>query len=149
MKRQIGFTLIELVVVIVLTSILAVTAAPKFLNLGNDANEADLQSLKGTIIDAANIVHSKAILEGKTKQKLTRLADGTQVHFGWPTGTGEGESILNVIDGLETGWKINKYADVQSEEFYLSSNLKRCVKYETEPSWIPPLVEVVDCRHLT
>ncbi|MGL4204867.1 MAG: type IV pilin protein, partial [Aeromonadaceae bacterium] len=33
MKRSAGFTLIELVIVIVILGILAVTAAPKFLNL--------------------------------------------------------------------------------------------------------------------
>ncbi len=40
MKKQTGFTLIELVVVIVILGILAVTAAPRFLNLQNDAREA-------------------------------------------------------------------------------------------------------------
>ena len=37
MKRQQGFTLIELVVVIIILGILAVTAAPKFINLQGDA----------------------------------------------------------------------------------------------------------------
>ena len=36
--RQQGFTLIELIVVIVILGILAVTAAPKFMNLTSDAN---------------------------------------------------------------------------------------------------------------
>ena len=40
MKRQGGFTLIELVVVIVILGILAVTAAPRFLNLQDDARNA-------------------------------------------------------------------------------------------------------------
>ncbi|MDW3189737.1 type II secretion system protein, partial [Vibrio sp. Vb0932] len=43
MKKQTGFTLIELVVVIVILGILAVTAAPRFLNLQNDAREARLE----------------------------------------------------------------------------------------------------------
>ncbi|MGL4750761.1 MAG: type II secretion system protein, partial [Shewanella sp.] len=39
MKRQQGFTLIELVVVIIILGILAVTAAPKFINLQSDARK--------------------------------------------------------------------------------------------------------------
>ena len=41
MKRNAGFTLIELVIVIVILGILAVTAAPKFLNLQGDAREGE------------------------------------------------------------------------------------------------------------
>jgi MSHA pilin protein MshA len=56
MKRQGGFTLIELVVVIVILGILAVTAAPRFLNLQNDAREAAIQGLKGAMDGGAAIV---------------------------------------------------------------------------------------------
>ena len=56
MKRQGGFTLIELVVVIVILGILAVTAAPKFLNLQSDARASSLQGLKGAMAGASGIV---------------------------------------------------------------------------------------------
>ncbi|MEC8489586.1 MAG: prepilin-type N-terminal cleavage/methylation domain-containing protein, partial [Pseudomonadota bacterium] len=39
-STQQGFTLIELIIVIVLLGILAVTAAPKFLNLQDDARDS-------------------------------------------------------------------------------------------------------------
>ncbi|MDW2205439.1 type II secretion system protein, partial [Vibrio sp. 1636] len=64
MKRQGGFTLIELVVVIVILGILAVTAAPRFLNLQDDARNSALQGLKGALDDAAGIVYGKAAIDG-------------------------------------------------------------------------------------
>ncbi|MGS0728942.1 type II secretion system protein, partial [Shewanella sp. 0m-11] len=49
MQKQNGFTLIELVVVIIILGILAVTAAPKFINLQSDARASALQGVKGAI----------------------------------------------------------------------------------------------------
>lgn len=49
MKRQGGFTLIELVVVIVILGILSVTAAPRFLNLQDDARDSAAQGLRGAM----------------------------------------------------------------------------------------------------
>lgn len=67
MKRQSGFTLIELVVVIVILGILAATAAPKFMNLQGDARIASLKGLEGAVKSAVNLTYSKAILSGKDK----------------------------------------------------------------------------------
>ncbi len=68
MKRQGGFTLIELVVVIVILGILAVTAAPRFLNLQGDARVSALQGLKGAMDGAAGIVFGKAAIAGVENQ---------------------------------------------------------------------------------
>ncbi|MBB1319683.1 type II secretion system protein [Shewanella sp. SR43-4] len=65
MQKQQGFTLIELVVVIIILGILAVTAAPKFINLQGDARVSALQGLKAAIQGANTLVYSKAALAGK------------------------------------------------------------------------------------
>lgn len=64
MKRQQGFTLIELVVVIIILGILAVTAAPKFINLQGDARASTIQGMKGAIQGANSLIYSKAALLG-------------------------------------------------------------------------------------
>ncbi|MCU7998779.1 prepilin-type N-terminal cleavage/methylation domain-containing protein [Shewanella sp. SM95] len=73
MKRQQGFTLIELVVVIIILGILAVTAAPKFINLQGDARASTIQGMKGAIQGANSLVYSKAALAGKETKATDTL----------------------------------------------------------------------------
>jgi MSHA pilin protein MshA len=65
-NKQRGFTLIELIIVIVILGILAAVAAPRFINMGSDARIASLEGLEGSLRSAANLVNLKARLENKT-----------------------------------------------------------------------------------
>lgn len=67
MKKQQGFTLIELVVVIIILGILAVTAAPKFLNLQSDATKSTLSGMKAALQGGNSLLYSKAAIQGKEK----------------------------------------------------------------------------------
>ncbi|ANP79342.1 hypothetical protein A134_23295 [Vibrio crassostreae 9CS106] len=69
MQKSNGFTLIELVVVIVILGILSVTAAPRFLNLQSDARSAVLDGVKGSVTGANGIVYGKAAIGGKESQE--------------------------------------------------------------------------------
>ncbi|EGQ7918034.1 TPA: prepilin-type N-terminal cleavage/methylation domain-containing protein [Vibrio parahaemolyticus] len=109
MKRQGGFTLIELVVVIVILGILAVTAAPRFLNLQDDARNSALEGLKGAIAGAAGITYGKAAIAGvesSTDVVSLDLGNGNSISaaFGYPVAT---EAALEaVVDGLANDWDV-------------------------------------------
>ena len=78
-----GFTLIELIIVIVLLGILAVTAAPKFLSLSSDARIASLESVKASMQTSIDLVKVKGRIAG-----LTPLAEN-------PGDTGQANFIIN------------------------------------------------------
>lgn len=101
MKKQNGFTLIELVVVIVILGILAVTAAPKFLNLQSDARKSALQGLKGAMQGAGTIVYAKSAIDGKETDE-TETVEGITVAYGYPTANEAG--IGAAVPGLYTDW---------------------------------------------
>ncbi|WP_220720223.1 prepilin-type N-terminal cleavage/methylation domain-containing protein [Agarivorans litoreus] len=85
--KQQGFTLIELVIVIIILGILAVTAAPKFLNLQTDARASTIKGLEAAVKGGANLIYSKAAIAGiESTSGDVSGANGTDVSttFGYP-----------------------------------------------------------------
>ncbi|GIU23798.1 type II secretion system GspH family protein [Shewanella schlegeliana] len=91
MKQQYqkGFSLIELVIVIVILGLLAATAIPRFLNVTDDAEDASVDGVAGGLSTAVSFVRSQWEVDGRRNN--TVLLDGTTVsldpRFGYPTGS--------------------------------------------------------------
>jgi MSHA pilin protein MshA len=96
MKQQ-GFTLIELVVVIVLLGILAAVALPKMIDLSGEAEKASVKAIAGAIASAGEMNYARS----KTNSTLgVSISDATDACAGAASSVLAGQSVM--LEGAMT-----------------------------------------------
>jgi MSHA pilin protein MshA len=104
LRNQKGFTLIEIIAVLVILGILAAVAIPKFMGLQQDARISSMKGLMGSMQGAASLVYAKSAIGGATGATGTVAYDGTNtmtVRYGYPTNIAELQKGMSSVSGYD------------------------------------------------
>ena len=99
MNQQKGFTLVELVVVIVVTGVLAAVATPKFMGISSDARVSSMEGIGATLEAQGQAAFAKSSMENEERSEsgAVTLNGGSLVQtFGYATAK---ETNLNLLIG--------------------------------------------------
>ena len=120
-----GFTLIEMVSVIIILGILSVTAAPRFLNLNSEAKIATLDGFIGSFNATNEIVMGKATIEGLEKEKLAKLPD-QDIWIRWGAIALDSDNVENAMD--TDGYQLLSYGTTESPTLIVYTGKERTLR---------------------
>jgi len=100
-NRQKGFTLVELIIIIVILGILAAVAIPRYIDMRAEASESTARAILGGLRDAATLVYTNRIVNAATTPiDMAAVLDQAQV-AGYDTYSVSSDTLTLQISGQQ------------------------------------------------
>jgi MSHA pilin protein MshB len=108
MRRQSGFTIIEIIIVVIILGLLAATALPRFLNVTEQAEDASIDGIAGGFASAIGLVRGQWEVEGRPANNIAAgqtavTIDGVQIGINVLTD----DLPVLIVPGYPTGLPTN------------------------------------------
>ncbi len=149
-RAQQGFTLIELVIVIIILGLLAATALPRFINVTEQAENVSVEGVAGGFASAVGLVRAQWEVSGRpngnvgtgiTTVNYDNVTIGVDGTLGYPTGNGTVDSTAGAIDAAGCIYLFNNLFQGQSASvsatfagsptFFVRADGTSCIYHQT------------------